>query len=139
MQIISNALGDLNIIAQKILDNYKDKRVFALSGTMGAGKTTLTKALCEQLNVVDVVNSPTFAIVNEYITESGNSVFHFDCYRLKNAAEFLDIGGEDYLYSGSYCFIEWPQIIENHLPEECVKIDISVNEDNLSRIISINV
>ncbi|MDR2083834.1 MAG: tRNA (adenosine(37)-N6)-threonylcarbamoyltransferase complex ATPase subunit type 1 TsaE [Bacteroidales bacterium] len=138
MTLISNGLDDLESIAGKILTTYKDKRVFALTGAMGAGKTTLTKVLCEQLGVIDVVNSPTFAIVNEYLTASGDSVFHFDCYRLKNLAEFLDIGGEDYLYSGNYCFIEWPQIIEKHLPEGYVDINIAIGDSDSSRIISVN-
>lgn len=100
---------------------------------MGAGKTTVTKAFCDILHVVDVVNSPTFAIINEYITDDGDSVFHFDCYRLKDKKEFFDIGGEDYFYSGSYCFVEWPQLIEEHLPADCVKITITV-DDNGTRI-----
>ena len=104
---------------------------------MGAGKTTLTKALCDVLNVVDTVNSPTFAIINEYITDNNQNVYHFDCYRLKNSNEFLEIGGDDYFYTGYYCFVEWPQIIEEYLPDDCVKISISVDETTLQRTITV--
>ncbi|MDL2240081.1 tRNA (adenosine(37)-N6)-threonylcarbamoyltransferase complex ATPase subunit type 1 TsaE [Bacteroidales bacterium OttesenSCG-928-K22] len=135
IKFIAKDLNDLNHIAKEILNVYCYNKIFALNGNMGAGKTTLTKAFCEQLKVVDTVNSPTFAIVNEYITEFGESVYHFDCYRLKSFKEFLDIGGEDYLYSNNYCFIEWPQIIEDNLPENYIKIDITTDEQNSTRII----
>ncbi len=128
MKIVCNSLEELDNIAKTILTNCKDKKVFALYGKMGSGKTTLTKSFCKVLNVIDVVNSPTFAIINEYITDQNDSVYHFDCYRLKNISEFLDIGGEEYFYSDSYCFIEWPQIIEDLLPEDCIKVYIE--EDN---------
>ncbi|MGI6719100.1 MAG: tRNA (adenosine(37)-N6)-threonylcarbamoyltransferase complex ATPase subunit type 1 TsaE [Bacteroidales bacterium] len=145
MKIVCNSLNELDNVAKTILTNCKDKKVFALYGKMGAGKTTLTKSFCKVLNVIDVVNSPTFAIINEYLTDQNNNVYHFDCYRLKNVSEFLDIGGEEYFYSDNYCFIEWPQIIEDLLPEDCIKVYIEVDDttdsssfDSNKRIISYN-
>lgn len=135
MQFISNNPEDLKDIARSIIESYPESRVFPIYGEMGAGKTTLTKELCNVLNVIDIVNSPTFAIINEYITDKKESVYHFDCYRLKNVNEFLDIGGCDYFFSGNYCFIEWPQIVEDYLPDDCVKIFIEVDDDTQVRTI----
>jgi tRNA threonylcarbamoyladenosine biosynthesis protein TsaE len=104
---------------------------------MGAGKTTFIQALCRQLQVVDVVNSPTFSIVNEYLTHEGKSVFHFDLYRIKKAEELLDIGYEDYFFSGSYCFIEWPELAADLIPDECIYISINVDESDQSRLFTI--
>lgn len=99
--------------------------VFAFYGKMGAGKTTFVKAICEELGVGDVVNSPTFAIVNEYdSTVLGGPIFHFDFYRIKRLEEAFDIGVDDYFYSGAPCFIEWPELIEDILPEDTVRITI---------------
>lgn len=113
-----------------ILSVYPEKRVYALRGKMGAGKTTFTKALCETLGTEDVVNSPTFAIVNVYeVGEDREEVYHFDCYRLKSIEEAMDFGAEEYLYSGRYCFIEWPEMIEALLPEDTVNVIIEVRED----------
>lgn len=113
-----------------ILSVYPEKRVYALRGKMGAGKTTFTKALCETLGTEDVVNSPTFAIVNVYeVGEDREEVYHFDCYRLKSIEEAMDFGAEEYLYSGQYCFIEWPEMIEALLPEDTVNVIIEVRED----------
>ena len=102
-------------------------RVFAFDGQMGAGKTTFIKQLCESMGSVDVVNSPTFAIVNVYDVEQPyrGEVYHFDCYRLKNLQEAMDLGAEDYLYSGNYCFIEWPEMIEEMLPLNVVKVNLT--------------
>ena len=102
------------------------KKVFAFDGPMGVGKTTFIKKLCEEMGTTDVVNSPTFAIVNVYDVEQPyrGEVYHFDCYRLKELREALDLGAEEYLYSGNYCFIEWPEKIEALLPEETVWVKI---------------
>ena len=98
---------------------------------MGAGKTTFIKAICHYLGAVDIVQSPSFAIINEYRTKQGESVFHFDFYRIRKIEEAFDIGYEDYFYSGSYCFIEWPELIEELLPEETVKVYISGDTSRL--------
>ena len=98
-------------------------------GKMGAGKTTFTKAVCECLGVEDVINSPTFAIVNEYRSDSGELIYHFDFYRIKKLEEVYDMGYEDYFYSGALCFIEWPELVEELLPGNTVKVTIEENED----------
>lgn len=114
--------------ALTILRAMEPHRVFAFEGQMGAGKTTFIKKLCEQMGTHDVVNSPTFAIVNVYDIENPykGEVYHFDCYRLKNIQEAMDLGAEEYLYSGNYCFIEWPERIEGILPADTVYIEITV-------------
>lgn len=129
MIIRVNDLSEIAAAAEKFLEEYKDKRVFAFYGEMGAGKTTFIKALCEKLNVLDVANSPTFSIVNEYHVKDDNSLFHFDFYRIENLEEAYDFGYEDYFYSGKYCFIEWPEKIENLLPDGFVKVHIVENDD----------
>lgn len=131
-----SGLNDLQAVAIDVLKKYSESRVFALFGEMGSGKTTFIKAICEQLGVVDVVSSPTFAIINEYLDSGGESVFHFDFFRLKNRNELMDIGYEDYLYSGDYCFIEWPEKYEELLPENCVYIKIKIDYADQSRLIS---
>jgi tRNA threonylcarbamoyladenosine biosynthesis protein TsaE len=128
MELQVNGLADLNIAAQNILDFAGAEKTFLFYGQMGAGKTTLISSLCRQLGVADNTSSPTFAIVNEY-RSAGGTIFHFDFYRLKNQAEALDIGFEEYLYSGNYCFIEWPEKIPDLLPEHYVKISITVLSD----------
>lgn len=110
------------------------RKVYAFHAPMGAGKTTCITQLCEELGTEDVVNSPTFAIVNVYDIAHGEEVYHFDCYRLKDIREALDFGAEEYLYSGNYCFIEWPDIIERLLPEDTVHITIEVGEDGTRHI-----
>lgn len=113
---------DLPAVAREFLAALGDCRVVAFRGHMGAGKTTFIKALCEALGVADMVNSPTFAIVNEYASAAGDPlVYHFDLYRLKSVAEVLDMGAEDYFYSGRYCFIEWPEVAEPLLPAEAAE------------------
>jgi tRNA threonylcarbamoyladenosine biosynthesis protein TsaE len=119
------------VSALDILQRTEPHRVFAFEGQMGAGKTTFIKHLCEQMGTSDVVNSPTFAIVNVYdvtLPEPGE-VYHFDCYRLKDIREAMDFGAEEYLYSGNYCFIEWPKLIESLLPEDTVYIYITPLEN----------
>lgn len=134
---ICAGLDSLDSIAAQILANNTDARVMAISGQMGAGKTTFIQALCRQLSVEDTVTSPTFSIVNEYITTSGKPVYHFDLYRLRKPSELLDIGYEDYFYSGNYCFIEWPEVAEQFIPEDCLAINIRIDEVNDSRIFSV--
>ncbi len=150
-----------------LLDVYPDKRVYAFHGQMGAGKTTFVKQLCEELGVTDIVNSPTFAIVNVYdlparktshphgsptasetsglvscseqserscseaVLNLAGEIYHFDCYRIKDLREAYDMGTEEYLYSGNYCFIEWPEMIEDLLPEDTVNVTLTVNEDGI--------
>ena len=116
-----------------ILEKCGTKRVFAFDGKMGAGKTTFIKHLCEAMGTEDVVNSPTFAIVNVYEVEAKNGnteeVYHFDCYRIKDIREAMDFGAEEYLYSGNYCFLEWAEMIEPLLPEDTVWVKIEVMEN----------
>ena len=109
-----------------LLSHHPDARVYAFHAPMGAGKTTFISELCRAMGTDDVTNSPTFAIVNVYETNQGNEIYHFDCYRLKDIREALDFGAEEYLYSGNYCFIEWPEIIEPILPNDTVYITINV-------------
>ena len=120
MRWIVNDLEDLRRVAGEFLAAAGDSRVFALEGPMGVGKTTFVKAVAEALGVEDDVTSPTFAIVNEYRTREGETVYHFDCYRLKDLAEAADMGCEEYFYSGDRCFIEWPELVEPLLPEGTV-------------------
>ncbi|MCR4619935.1 MAG: tRNA (adenosine(37)-N6)-threonylcarbamoyltransferase complex ATPase subunit type 1 TsaE [Paludibacteraceae bacterium] len=128
------SIDDLKTAARKLLDLAGTRRVFAFDAPMGAGKTTFIKALCECLGVTEYVTSPTFAIINEY--QSGTRpVFHFDLYRLRNLNEALDIGIEDYLDSGEYCFIEWPDVVNDLLPEDTLIVQIKVNEDNSRTVI----
>ena len=119
------------VSALDILHRTEPHRVFAFEGQMGAGKTTFIKHLCEQMGTSDVVNSPTFAIVNVYDVKlpQPGEVYHFDCYRLKDIREAMDFGAEEYLYSGNYCFIEWPKLIESLLPEDTVYIRITPREN----------
>ncbi|MCX6286322.1 MAG: tRNA (adenosine(37)-N6)-threonylcarbamoyltransferase complex ATPase subunit type 1 TsaE [Bacteroidetes bacterium] len=123
--ILTSTLESLPEISKQILGAFPYSRVFALYGRMGAGKTTLIKELCHQLTVTDEVQSPTFSIINEYKTSGKESVYHFDFYRINKIEEVFDIGYEDYVYSGSYCFIEWPELAEDLLPEGTVRLEIS--------------
>lgn len=136
MEITINSLESIDLAARRFVDNMGRGRVFAFYGKMGAGKTTFIKAVCEQLGVEDVITSPTFAIVNEYTSESsGDTIYHFDFYRIKKLDEVYDMGYEDYFYSGALCFIEWPELIEDLLPEDAVKVTIQENADG-SRSVS---
>jgi tRNA threonylcarbamoyladenosine biosynthesis protein TsaE len=109
MTIDFNTLDELDAVAQRLLAEGRGQAVWLFEGAMGAGKTTIIKALCRALGVASVVQSPTFGLVNEYLTNDGQSVYHFDCYRLRNEAEAMDIGMEEYFDSGNYCFVEWPE------------------------------
>jgi tRNA threonylcarbamoyladenosine biosynthesis protein TsaE len=130
-------LNELPAIAGKILSLYPEERIFIFRGELGAGKTTLIKAICKYLQVSDPTNSPSFAIVNEYNTTNGLKLYHFDFYRLKKLEEVYDIGYEEYFYSGNYCFIEWPELIEEILPEKYMDIKIEWDLNNDSRSISL--
>ncbi|MBR3565083.1 MAG: tRNA (adenosine(37)-N6)-threonylcarbamoyltransferase complex ATPase subunit type 1 TsaE [Paludibacteraceae bacterium] len=126
---IEYEISDIKRVARMFIDQIGKNTVFAFNGSMGAGKTTFIKAVCEELGVEDVINSPTFAIVNEYETKNGSLIYHFDCYRLKSVEEALNFGAEDYLYSGNLCFIEWPEKIDALLPENTVFVNIKVLSD----------
>ena len=136
MEIRIENKENLAAAARKFVDEMGENRVFAFYGKMGAGKTTFIKAICEALGVEDVVTSPTFAIVNEYADAQGEPVYHFDFYRIKNLREAYDIGCEEYFYSGYPCFIEWPELVEELLPENVVTVRIEVQDDE-SRVVSI--
>ena len=126
--------NDLKKVAVKLLSEFNDQRVFAFYGKMGVGKTTLIQAICKALGTTDNVTSPTFALINEYRTGEMKSIFHFDFYRIKKLEEAFDLGYEDYLYSGNYCLIEWPEMIESLLPDNIVQIKIEVSEDETRTI-----
>lgn len=129
MEILIKDISEIDVAAKKFVAAMGDRKVFAFYGKMGAGKTTFIKAVCEELGVQDVINSPTFAIVNEYVDGEGEPIYHFDFYRIKNQQEVLDIGYEDYVYSGNVCFMEWPELIENLLPDDAVKVTIEEEEE----------
>lgn len=133
--ILLNEHGE-EVSTLELLKATEPHRVFAFDGQMGAGKTTFIKKLCEQMGTMDVVNSPTFAIVNVYDVEQPykGEVYHFDCYRLKDIREAMDFGAEEYLYSGNYCFIEWPEKIEALLPEDTVWVKITPQADDSRRL-----
>ncbi len=119
------SLSEINHIAALFLQAHPADRIFAFYGSMGAGKTTFIKALCEEMQVLDYVTSPTFSLINEYETENKGTIFHFDFYRIKDQSEAYDFGYEEYFYSNSYCFIEWPELIESLLPPITVKVYIT--------------
>lgn len=131
-RIVCKSLAELPHIARILLEKYKDKRIFLLRGDMGVGKTTFMQALAKTLQSEDLVSSPTFAIVNQYQMPEGN-ICHFDFYRIKNLKEAIDIGFEEYLSGGNYCFIEWAENVEELLPDEAVNVCISVEENNQNR------
>jgi len=130
-------LSDIRTAAREFIAQMGDHTIFAFFGKMGSGKTTFIKALCEELGVDDVITSPTFAIVNEYRSSaSGQLIYHFDFYRIKKLEEVYDMGYEDYFYSGSLCLIEWPELIEELLPEDAVRVRIDEQADG-SRLLAI--
>jgi len=135
MEIKIDNLENIHLAAKEFVANMGTSKVFAFYGKMGAGKTTFIKAVCEYLGVEDVITSPTFAIVNEYRANNGEPIYHFDFYRIKKLEEVYDMGYEDYFYSGAPCFIEWPELIEELLPEDAVKVTIAEQEDG-SRSVS---
>lgn len=133
-QIFVENISELKMAASRLINLMGDDRIFLFNGNMGAGKTTLIKAICEQMGVIESVNSPTFSIVNEYNTPKGTIIYHFDCYRIKNVREALEIGAEEYLYSGNYCFIEWAEKIAPLLPDDFVEINITEIENGIRKI-----
>lgn len=135
MQIIIKSPETIRESAKAFVEAMGDSTIFAFYGSMGAGKTTFIKAICEEMGVKDVITSPTFAIVNEYRSAtSGELIYHFDFYRIKKQEEVYDMGYEDYIESGAVCFMEWPELIEELLPEDVVKVSIKQQEDG-SRIV----
>lgn len=128
MEIKITLLENIHDAAREFIAAMGDNTVFAFYGKMGAGKTTFIKAICECLGVTDVINSPTFAIVNEYRSATEELIYHFDFYRIKKLEEVYDMGYEDYFYSGALCFIEWPELVEELLPSDAVKVTIEEDE-----------
>lgn len=124
-------LSALQETARLLLNNFPSERIFAFYGTMGVGKTTFIKAICHELGSGDYVTSPSFALINEYTTAEGSVIYHFDFYRIKKIEEAFDLGYEDYIYSGNYCFIEWPEMIEQLLPEGIVKVRIKEGDKGI--------
>lgn len=129
MELKINSLEEIGEAAKTFVDNIGNHKIFAFYGKMGAGKTTFIKAICEQLGVTDMINSPTFSIVNEYLAGNGTQIYHFDFYRIKNTGEVFDIGFDDYIYSGALCFMEWPEKVEELLPDDTVSVEIIENPD----------
>ncbi len=121
-------INELPSVAKQIVELYPEEKLFLFFGKMGAGKTTIIKEICSLLDVIDVVNSPTFSIVNEYRTATGKSVYHFDLYRIKSPIELMDIGYEEYIFGDSVCLIEWPELAADLLPASFVMIKIEVDE-----------
>lgn len=130
MKIEIKSLDKIDEAAKQFIAHMGQAKVFAFYGKMGAGKTTFIKAVCQALGVEDVITSPTFALVNEYTDGNGNPIYHFDFYRIKKIEEVYDMGYEDYFYSGNLCLLEWPELIEDLLPEDAVKVSITQNDDD---------
>ena len=130
-----NSVEALTEVSEYLISLRDEADIIAFYGAMGAGKTTLIKNLCHKMGVTDEVNSPTFAIVNEYVTEEGESVYHFDFYRIKKLEEAYDIGFENYFDSGNLCLIEWPEMIEPLLPEKYIRVEIQHGDTDDERII----
>ena len=135
MEIRIQSLDQIHEAARQFVQAMGDNTVFAFYGKMGTGKTTFIKAICEELGVNDVITSPTFAIVNEYRSDKGGElIYHFDFYRIKKLEEVYDMGYEDYFYSGALCFIEWPELVEELLPGQTVKVTIEEVEDGSRKV-----
>jgi tRNA threonylcarbamoyladenosine biosynthesis protein TsaE len=128
MKIVIKDKKHLLTAAKELLKICGDRKIFAFYGAMGAGKTTIIKAICEVLGAVDIVSSPTFTLVNEYMTFGGNTLYHIDFYRIKKMEEVFDFGVEEYLTGDSYCFMEWPELVEDILPAERVNVRITVDD-----------
>lgn len=137
MEIIIKDKKHLHQAASKLLKESEGKKLFSFYGGMGAGKTTIIKAICEELGAIDIISSPTFTLVNEYKTKNGEALYHIDFYRIKKLEEVFDFGVEEYLTGESYCFMEWPELVEDVLPSDTVKVRISVDESE-QRILSVS-
>lgn len=135
-KIICSSEDDLEAIAEQLINSYSDKRIFAFQGELGAGKTTFIKSICKFLKVNENMTSPSYSIVNEYLTVDEELIYHFDFYRIITIEEVYDIGYEDYFFSGNYCFIEWPEKIEKLLPENIVYVCIEETQNKTERVIS---
>ncbi len=136
---IINSVDELSQVSDLLISWREKSDIIAFYGPMGAGKTTLIKNLCHKLGVTDEVNSPTFALVNEYPTLMEGSIFHFDFYRIKKLEEVYDIGYEDYFYSGHLCLLEWPELIDPLMPDHFIKVEIALGDNDNSRIIKCTV
>ena len=134
-----NGVDELGQVADYLISLRNESDIIAFYGPMGAGKTTLIKNLCHKMGVTDEVNSPTFAIVNEYVTMEGESVYHFDFYRIKKLEEVYDIGYDNYFYSGNLCLLEWPEMIDPLMPDRFIRVEIALGETDDSRKISVSV
>ena len=134
MEITIKSLDTIQEAAKEFINRMGEGKVFAFYGKMGAGKTTFIKALCETLGVKDVITSPTFSLINEYTDGKGNSIYHFDFYRIKKLEEVYDMGYEDYSYSGNLCLLEWPELIEEILPENVIKVTIEEQADGTRKL-----
>jgi tRNA threonylcarbamoyladenosine biosynthesis protein TsaE len=135
MNLTIKSLESIGETASEFVRLMGDNTVFAFHGKMGAGKTTFIKAICEELGVEDTINSPTFAIVNEYRSNSAELIYHFDFYRINKQEEAFDLGYEDYFYSGSICFIEWPEKIEDLLPHDTVHVTVTEQADGSREVV----
>ncbi|HNW67388.1 MAG TPA: tRNA (adenosine(37)-N6)-threonylcarbamoyltransferase complex ATPase subunit type 1 TsaE [Bacteroidales bacterium] len=134
MKITIHEEDELQVAARQLISEFSADRVFCFYGEMGAGKTTFIKKICELLGATDVTSSPTFSIVNEYVRINGEAIYHFDFYRIEKLDDAYQIGVEDYLYSGNYCFLEWPENVAPLIEDDFVKVKIEIGE-NYSRII----
>ena len=134
MKIVIKDKGHLDEAAAKFVNLTQGRKIFAFYGPMGAGKTTIIKSICRKLGALDIITSPTFTLVNEYKTAHGESIYHIDFYRIRKTEEVFDFGIEEYFSSGSYCFMEWPELVEGILPPETVNVRITV-DDNEQRIL----
>ena len=135
MKIVVNCVSELERAATSLLELINDNNIICFYGGIGVGKTTFIKEICKKLGVEDVVSSPTFSIVNEYLTENDESVYHFDFYRIEKEEEAFDIGYEEYFYQGNLCLIEWPEKISSIIPENIMKVQITRSDEQ--RIIEI--
>lgn len=135
MKIVVNCVSELELASTSLLELINDNNIICFYGEMGVGKTTFIKEICKKLGVEDTVSSPTFSIINEYLTENNESVYHFDFYRIEKEEEAFDIGYEEYFYQGNLCLIEWPEKISSIIPENIVKVQITRSDEQ--RIIEI--
>ncbi len=137
MKFVITDPSELEQVSNYLIENHFDSKIWVFNGEMGAGKTTLIKTLCENLKVIDIVNSPTFSIVNEYLTDTEETIYHFDFYRIEEEKEAVDIGTDEYFYSGDLCLIEWAEKIPSMIPSKYIEINI-ILQDDLTRKITVD-